>query len=58
MTKHNNEDVKAAALAWRDLCPVYVVCSKNAKVMEKEILRLVNEEGHEPESIRTYQIAF
>lgn len=58
MTEHNNEDVKAAARAWRELCPVYIACPQNAKIMEKELLRLVNEEGHEPESIQTYQIAF
>jgi hypothetical protein len=58
MTEHNSEEVKAAALAWRDICPTYIACPENAKIMEKEILRLVNEEGHEPESIRTYQIAF
>jgi len=57
-TERNCAEVKAAALAFREICPAYVVCPENAKIMEKEILRLVNEEGHEPESIRTYQIAF
>lgn len=54
----SNDFAKSAAKAFLERCPSYIVCQKNAKIMEKEILRLVDEQDADPGSISTYEQAF
>jgi len=47
-----------AAKAFVARHPSYIVNKHNAGLMSKEVIRLVDEEGYDPASISTYEVAF
>jgi len=49
---------KAAAQVFLELTPEYIVCPENAKILEKEIVKLVDREGFDPADVATYRKAF
>lgn len=49
---------KAAAREFVNRNPSYIVSKRNATLMSKEVLKLVDEQGYDPASVFTYERAF
>src|ERR1700733_2527500 len=50
--------VTAAAKTFLERHPSYIVCEENSKILPREAVRLVDEEGADPANVATYERAF